>query len=118
MSKRLQKITSFVLVVSLLTVAVCMNFSNSSKVNAETKYSVASAFQNAQGATSEGYNYNFNSDSSGTNLISGTTGFKDKISTAVGNSDSSMKVTSSKTARFEGFAQFYTKNRYERCADN
>ncbi len=117
MSKFLQKIMSFVLVVSLLLIAVCMNFGNLSVVNAETKYSVTSAFQNAQGVTSEGFKYNFDSDAAGTNLVTGQTGFKDKISTAVGNSASSMKVTSSKIARFEGFTQFYTKNRWD-CASS
>ena len=112
MSKYLQKITSFVLVFSLLLVAVFMSYEVTRVEGAELKYSVASAFQNAVGVTADGYKYDFNSDSSGANLVTGKTSFKDKISTAVGNSESSMKVTSSKTARFEGFTQFYTNNRW------
>ena len=117
MSKSLQKTTSFVLVVCLLLLAVCTNFNNMPVVRAETKYSVASAFQNAKGASEEGFKYDFNSDSSGMNLVRGNTRFRDKISTSVGNNESSMKVTSSKVARFEGFTQFYTNNRWD-CASS
>ena len=115
MSKSLQKTVSFVLVLCLTLMVVCTNMKDTSIVKAETKYSVANAFQNAQGVKENGFKYDFNSDSNGTNLVSGNTGFKDKISTAVGNSDSTMTVTSSKTARFEGFTQFYTNNRWA-CA--
>ena len=117
MSKYLQKMTSFVLAFSLLVVAICTNFNTTSVEGAELKYSVASAFQNAQGATSDGFKYDFNSDANGTNLVTGRTRFKDKISTAVGNNESSMKVNSSKVARFEGFTQFYTNNRWS-CASS
>ena len=111
MSKSLQRMTSFVLVVCLLVSVVCMN-NTVSVIGAEVKSSVVSAFQNAQGTTTEGYKYNFNSDAVGTNLVSGQTRFMDKISTDVGNSVSSMTVTSSKTAKFDGFTQFYTDNRW------
>ena len=117
MNKSVQRITSFVLVICLLLSAMFVNFNSTSIVKAAVKNSVASAFENAVGATPEGYRYNFDSDSSGTNLITGRTSFKDKISTDVGNSTSFMKVTSGKAARLEGFTQFYTHNRWS-CASS
>ncbi|MBE7058834.1 MAG: sialate O-acetylesterase [Ruminococcaceae bacterium] len=116
MSKNLQRMISFVLAVCLLISVVCLN-NTVSVIGAEVKSSVASAFQNAQGATTEGFKYNFDSDAVGTNLVTGQTRFMDKISTDVGNSASSMTVTSSKTAKFEGFTQFFTDNRWA-CASS
>ena len=73
---------------------------------------VVGAFEGAYGATELGYKYNFSSDEAGTNLVNATTYFADKITPAVGGDTSSISVTSDIAAKMEGFAQFYSDNRW------
>jgi len=77
--------------------------------------SIANAFDSANGLTSDGYIYNFNSDVAGTNLVSGTTYFKDKFSANVAGTGASFSVTDDLAAKMNGFAQFYTDTRWS-CA--
>ena len=84
-------------------------------VDGNTYNSVVKAFGGANGLTTDGYKYNFNSDAASLNLISGTTFFKDKFTANAADTGTGISVTSDLAAKMTGFAQFYTDTRWS-CA--
>ena len=74
--------------------------------------SVSEAFEGAYGAKEGKYIYDFSKDTANADLVSGTTNFKDRFAPTVGNTSSSITVTSDFTAQMKGFSQFYTNVRW------
>ena len=81
-------------------------------VSTTTATSASNAFIGATGATSDSFTYDFNEDVKNMQFIKGVSPFKEKFTHAVGNSSSHISITNELALRMDGFAQFYSDNRW------